>query len=90
MCTISARASHETAKQLAAKGAVKAMVRDRRAIVFAQAWDSITGNREMPQYTINARKIRTDVEDYEAQGTPEAEPEVQQLIDGLNWDSWPD
>lgn len=75
--------------QLAAKGAIKAIVGGRRAIVFAQAWHPVTPDPEMPPYTITAREIRTDVEDYEANGTPEAEREVQRLVDRLNWDSWP-
>lgn len=89
MSTINATASHDVAKQLAAKGAVKATVLGRRAIVFAQAWDPVTRDPELPPYTITARLIRADVEDREAAGTPEADPEAQRLIDGLNWDSWP-
>lgn len=89
MSTINATATHLDAKRLAAKGAVRATVLGRRAIVFAQAWDPATPNPDMPPYTITARAIVSGGQDIEAQGTPDADSETQQLIDQLTWEAWP-
>ena len=88
MSEINATSNYGDAKQLAAKGAVRAIVRGRVAIVFAQTWDPVTANSDMPPYSITARVVRADVQDIEAQGTPEADSGTQQLINRLMWDEW--
>jgi hypothetical protein len=87
--TIKATATEIDAKRLAAKGAVRAMVHGRPAIVFAEAWDPVTPDPEMAPNIITARAIRTDIQDIEAQGVKEADHETQQLIDRLHWEEWP-
>ena len=88
MIEIKARAPDEGAMKLAAKGGVKATVRGRRAIVFAQAWGPITEGVRTDPYVITARTIRSDARDIEAEGTPDADAETQQLIDSMIWEEW--
>jgi len=90
MAETRASCSHDDATRLAAKGAVKATVLGRLAIVTAGSWEptAVTATGQEDRHFVRARTIRTDLRDVEAEGTPQADGPTQQIINGLTWERW--
>ncbi len=88
MAETRASCSHEDATRLAAKGAVKAIVLGRPAIVTAGSWEPLAGTGPEEPHFVHARTITTDLRDVEAEGTPQADGSTQRIIDGLTWKPW--
>jgi len=68
---------------------VRATVNGRQAVVTASTSSPITTSGDKP-YEITAEEavVQPGVRDFSLNGVPEADEQVRQLIDAVQWESW--
>jgi hypothetical protein len=70
---------------------VRAVVRDRQAIVSIGEWTPVTPmDPQNEGYFLRARLVRDVSADREAESTPKAHDELQSAINQVQWELWPD